>query len=106
MAKKKIEKTPAEKAADDKIRQEKRAENLAIIKERLESGKITNFQGIFNFYPPTSIAKDLHMSPTTFKAKVHNPELFDSAEIKALAHLFETSFSVMQRFITLQTGLA
>lgn len=106
MAKKRTEKTSAEKIAEDERKQAKRTSNLAIIKERLEDGKITNFRGIFNLYPPTSIAKDLDMSPTTFKAKVHNPELFDIAETKALAFLFGTSFKVMQDFITAQTGLA
>jgi hypothetical protein len=57
------------------------------IKGLLQAGAIVRFTDIFDWIPPTVVAKDLHTNGTRLKRMIKNPEEFQMKDINTIAKL-------------------
>lgn len=70
-----------------------------VVQMMLLKKRITNFQGIFKYIPPSIVAMDMRTNNKRMKGFIENPGGLKLIEIHKLADLFEYDFTKMLELI-------
>lgn len=69
------------------------------VKQGILSGEIDTWEGVFELYSISWLAKDLHMRVETLRTKSKDVARFEYGEVLLLAQLFGIAFSEMDAFV-------
>jgi hypothetical protein len=70
-----------------------------VVRILIEGGHITTFKQIFEYIPPTVVAKDYGSNYVRFMRPIKNPSNFRLKDIKILASLFQVDSMKMIELI-------
>jgi hypothetical protein len=80
----------------------KKDERYEVVKDMIESGRITEFKHIFKYMPKTVMAHDLSTNTTRMTRLIDNVQEFTLEEVYEISHLVEVDHFVVFKLMDKQ----
>lgn len=81
-----------------------KADKYAAIKPMIKENKITRLEDIFEYFPKSTIAKEIGRKPTTLDRYLKNVDYFPVKDIRAIGGLFDLKLSEMLQLIDIDSS--